>query len=161
LCTSNFFCFLIPESNSFIGLARLCLLLLTIDGTYIKKIVGQGGKGAFEGKGLETVKLPESLTTIGNRAFLDNNLSSIELPEGILEIGISSFSDNQITEITIPDGVTSVGASAFHENPIKKIVIGDGVSIGDTLTKSIIQRMVAPEHMYETEKTGLNSEITS
>ncbi len=108
-----------------------------IDGTYIKKIVGQGGKGAFEGKGLESVKLPESLTTIGNRAFLDNNLSSIELPEGILEIGISSFSGNQITEITIPDGVTSVGASAFHENPISKIVIGDGVSIEDTYSFGI------------------------
>jgi prepilin-type N-terminal cleavage/methylation domain-containing protein len=108
-----------------------------IDGTYIKKIVGQGGEGAFESKGLESVMLPESLTTIGNRAFLDNNLSSIELPEGILEIGISSFSGNQITEITIPNGVTSVGASAFHENPINKIVIGDGVSIGSTYSFGI------------------------
>lgn len=108
-----------------------------INDTYITKITGQGGKGAFEGKGLESVVLPEGLTTIGNRAFLGNNLSTINLPEGIQEIGISAFSGNQITEINLPDSITSVGASAFHENPITKIIIGSGVNIGDTYSFGI------------------------
>ncbi len=108
-----------------------------IDDTYIKKILGQDGRGAFEGEDLESVLLPETLISIGNRAFLGNNLASIQLPDGIQEIGISAFSNNKITEIIIPDNVTVVGASAFHENPITKVVIGSGVSIGDSYSFGI------------------------
>ncbi|MDR1148525.1 MAG: leucine-rich repeat domain-containing protein [Spirochaetaceae bacterium] len=87
-----------------------------IDGYPVFSIVGTSlfsGKrpGAFEGKLLTSVVLPDGLKIIGNKAF----------------------ANNQITDITIPDGVrvddysTKEDTSAFLGNPLTNLTLGKDI----------------------------------
>jgi hypothetical protein len=63
---------------------------------------------------LQSVTLPESLTSIGDLAFSGSGIESITLPEGLTSIGDSAFySSSGLTSITLPEGLTSIGDSAF------------------------------------------------
>ncbi len=72
---------------------------------------------------LESVTLPENITSIGSYAFyLCTNLSrinseqenTIDLPEGLLTIGSYAFCGmGQITTVIVPETVTTIGSSAF------------------------------------------------
>lgn len=78
---------------------------------------------------LETIKLPSSVTQIGNKAFgLNHNLKSVNIPDGVTSIGYEAFKYTVIENITIPATVTAIGAGAFTESSIKKLIIPDSVT---------------------------------
>ena len=99
----------------------------TINGKNVVSI----GNGAFMSKGLESVKIPDSVSFIGQLAFFSNKLTSIEIPSNLKVIGNSSFASNKLTNIKIPNGVTSIGDGAFVNNELTSIEIPSSVtSIG-------------------------------
>ena len=131
----------------------------TIDGKNVTII----SDGAFIGKGLREVTIPDSVTvigdgafsynrlttlTIGNNvtkigrgAFTSNRLSSVTLGTSVAEIGKGAFSNNQIEEITLPASVTTIDDYAFFNNKIKSVeipanvtLIGEGAFSGNKLT---------------------------
>ena len=102
------------------------------------------GANAFDGCSLlNTIALPNSLTSLGNNAFqyagrdaaaADGTLTigtglteipqsafmgmsktggALTIPVGITKIGASAFYGMMISSVTIPEGVTEIGASAF------------------------------------------------
>lgn len=78
---------------------------------------------------LETIKLPSTVTQIGNKAFgLNHNLKSVNIPDGVTSIGYEAFKYTVIENITIPATVTAIGAGAFTESSIKKLIIPDSVT---------------------------------
>ncbi len=71
---------------------------------------------AFSGcKGLTSITIPDSVTSIGNRAFNNcTGLTSITIPDSVMSIGSYAFNNcTGLTGITIPDSVTSIGEYAF------------------------------------------------
>lgn len=68
---------------------------------------------AFEYSSVETVRLPESVTWIGNAAFHSTYLRELNLPSALSSIGESAFSGTQLTKIVIPEAVTEVAKSLF------------------------------------------------
>ena len=70
------------------------------------------GYSAFEGnyKTLRTVKLPDSVTTIGEMAFdLMSNLTDINIPTSIESIGRYAFRGcTELVRLTIPASITSI-----------------------------------------------------
>lgn len=111
--------------------------------------------GAFWGAGLQTVTLPESLTSIGDLAFCGcSSLVSANIPDAVTSIGESAFngcsslarcsmgsgvtsigeqafnSCTVLSSITLPEGLTSIESAVFHEcEALQTIVIPDAVTI--------------------------------
>ena len=59
--------------------------------------------------------IPNSVTSIGERAFFDRNLENIVIPESVTSIGDVAFYGCTFQNITIPKSVTSIGGSAFAD----------------------------------------------
>lgn len=81
--------------------------------------------------GLESVYLPEGVTSIDREVFANNaNLTKVELPEGLLEVKTKAFYNTpMLTDVLLPATVTSLGDEAFKNSGIGgDIVIPDGIS---------------------------------
>ncbi len=74
--------------------------------------------GAFAGKGITSVSIPEAVTSIGNSAFANNPLMASVTFAGtsqLASIGDEAFKDCiGLSGITIPIGTTSLGSKAFN-----------------------------------------------
>lgn len=82
---------------------------------------------------LNTVIMPEYLTTTGRGTFMDSPLSSITLPKNLTSIGNNAFNGcDGLRDISIPSGVTSIGDGAFKGCWLQHIYLHDGLkSIGN------------------------------
>ena len=66
---------------------------------------------------IETIVLPDSVTTIGNGSFCHwTSLKNITIPDSVTSIGGSAFSGcSSLTNITIPDQVTELCSYTFSD----------------------------------------------
>lgn len=82
---------------------------------------------------LNTVIMPEYLTTTGSGTFMDSPLSSITLPQNLTSIDDNAFNGcGGLRDISIPSGVTSIGNGAFEGCWLQHIYLHDGLkSIGN------------------------------
>ncbi len=73
------------------------------------------GDYMFYGCGLTSVKIPNSVTRIGENAFCHcQSLTSVTIPNSVTSISYGAFSDcSSLTSITIPNSVKSIGERAF------------------------------------------------
>lgn len=71
--------------------------------------------GVFKNcRGLRSVRLPDSLREIGDRAFYGcAGLRGVQLPEGLRSIGAEAFRGTSLRDVTLPPELTSIGAEAF------------------------------------------------
>ena len=84
--------------------------------------------GAFEGKGLTSISIPNSVREIGERAFAGNQLTNVTIPNGVTHIGGAAFAANRLTNVTIPNGVTHIEEYAFVQNQLTNVTIPNGVT---------------------------------
>ncbi len=92
-----------------------CTALSTVNlqDTKITKI----GLNAFENDAkFTTLRLPETLTEIGDFAFRKAGINSVTFPKECAKIGISAFAGCKFVTITLPEKITSVGTTAFSDN---------------------------------------------
>lgn len=82
----------------------------------------------FLDKGLTSVTLPSTLTSIQSHAFEGNSLTSITLPSSLESIEGLAFAENLIEDIVIPDSVTNMDSYAFYRNRADSITIGTGLT---------------------------------
>ena len=64
---------------------------------------------------LLTVKLPNSLKSIGNSALEETQIWSISLPEGLETIGHYAFWSSPFTTLCLPSTITFIGEAAFAD----------------------------------------------
>lgn len=74
---------------------------------------------------LETITIPDSVTSIGISAFENcKNLKQVKLPSNLQEIYDYAFDDcAALTEISIPDSVTRIGKAAFYDTALTEVVL--------------------------------------
>ena len=113
------------------------------------KYVGKGG----------TVKIPEGITKIGDRAFVDDNIhiTKLELPEGLTEIGDRAFAGcsgyydeaYHPLEFSFPASLKKIGNYAFSSNMIQKLVLPATIeSYGEgAFEMAGIEELVLPDNM--------------
>lgn len=92
----------------------------TYDGIVKNVVISEGitrvGNGFFCLKSLKTVRLPDSLKSIGNGAFYAcNNLESIRMPASVTSIGTLAFAYcTSLETVNIPKSITSMGTRVFE-----------------------------------------------
>jgi len=116
------------------------------------------GGGAFSGKDLTRVTIPQGVITIGARAFRDNKLVSVTIPNSVTSIGDHAFYKNRLTSVTLGNNITTIGNLAFAYNQLASIIIPDSVtSLGDSafkenqLTKITIGKGITRIRIYTFE----------
>lgn len=100
------------EITGYTGSESHLIIPAEIDGRRVASI----GKNVFrQSDTLVTVKIPDSVTSIGFAAFTGCvNLTSVDLPNGIATIDAYAFAYcHSLTTISIPTSVTSIGNGAF------------------------------------------------
>ncbi len=88
-----------------------------IPGEYAgRKVIGIEKWAFWDCGRLTSIKIPDSVTSIGENAFEDcSGLTSIDIPDSVTEIGKNAFlSCGGLTSVTIGSGVTAIGESAFY-----------------------------------------------
>lgn len=71
--------------------------------------------------GMESVKIPETVTIIGEKAFEYNNFKTLDFPKGLKTIAFHAFHGNKLEAVDIPESATDLGDGAFSENNITSI----------------------------------------
>ena len=80
---------------------------------------------------LTSVTLPESLTTLGDRAFYTcKSLKTIKIPSGVTAIPDYCFNHClSLESVTIPEGVTTIGDGAFVGCNLKELTLPSTVTM--------------------------------
>lgn len=89
------------------------------------------GERTFCNSGLESVYIPDSVTTLREAALSNcENLTSVHLPSGITVIKDSMFfGDSSLVDVVIPESVTTIEYWAFNQcTALTSIVIPDSVT---------------------------------
>jgi hypothetical protein len=75
------------------------------------------GEGAFDGSGLTSVTIPNSVTSIADDAFVQcNSLTGLTIGDSVTNIGDGAFEEcRSLANVTIPNSVISIGIYAFIE----------------------------------------------
>ncbi|MCG8699734.1 MAG: leucine-rich repeat protein [Bacteroidales bacterium] len=93
----------------------------------------------FQSKGITSLVLPTTLTSIGSAAFANNYLTEIDLSRcaGLVIIGNSAFSNNLLSEVNLSSNTSlqTIFASAFHTNKLAHIDLSACTSL--TLISSL------------------------
>jgi len=110
-----------------------CQKRVLLDSVVIPNTVTTIGKYAFlSNKNLKNVNLPTSISRIDNQSFQNNAIESIKLDHlpNLTYIGSYAFSGNQIEgEVIIPDTVTSMDYHAFSRNNITSAIVSEKLGL--------------------------------
>jgi alpha-tubulin suppressor-like RCC1 family protein len=94
-----------------------------IDGQIVKKI----SPDSFYQSNINTVVIPNSITSIGSNAFGSNNLSEVVLPLGLQYMGPGAFQYNNLTDVVLSEGITHIANYLFKGNQLQGIDLPDSV----------------------------------
>lgn len=83
------------------------------------------GEYCFAQTGLETLVMPNSVTSIGEEVASEcDNLTTLKLSESLTEIPDNAFACSPLEgELVIPEGVTTVGGWAFQDNQATELTL--------------------------------------
>lgn len=86
-----------------------------VNSVKIPNSISSIGVNAFEGSFFLYVDIPNSVTYLGSGAFARTNIISIEIPSSIEEVPNSCFQDcKNLSEVKIADGIKRIGGWAFN-----------------------------------------------
>jgi hypothetical protein len=113
------------------GVFENCTALESIDLSACSSLAGIGYRTFTGCTSLESVRLPDNLTSIGVSIFSGcTSLTSIDLPDNLTSIGVKAFSGcTSLESIDLPDGLESLGGGTFYGcTSLTSIDLPDGLT---------------------------------
>lgn len=92
-------------------------------------VIADGATKADNYENIKSVKLPESLITIGDFVFSELDIKTITIPDNVRYVGEGAFEAcENLTSVAIGSGVEEIGRGAFQmcEN-LKTLILGSGI----------------------------------
>ena len=158
------------EILEYLGTSKAVKVPDTVEGVEVTRI----GDGAFYDSTVETITIPDSITSIGRSAFHESNLwqncSTAEVYVGkwfvgfkssnsIIDdlvfadgtVGIADYAGNStrwyVNSVTIPEGIKYIGAYTFSDCSITSITLPDSlISSGEgAFQKSKLASSIIPD----------------
>ena len=104
----------------------VCLASIKIPST-VTKI----GNSAFDSSGLSSIDIPDSVTQIGELAFhVCSRLKIVTIGKGLTTIPKNCFAASpELESVQIGENVQTIGENAFQECGLKEVIIPDSVKI--------------------------------
>lgn len=100
----------------------------TVNSVVIPDSVTTIGYGAFSCCMMKKVKIPSSVTSIGYCAFCDNLLESVAIPSSVMSIGKDGFHYNNLKNVFIQEGVKEIERGAFYSNQLTSVTIPSSIT---------------------------------
>ena len=118
-----------------------------INGVEVKHIA----EYAFYNKGLNSVKIPNTVISIGELAFNSNNLGKVTIPESVEEIGANAFNSAGLNKIILTENIKKLGKGAFANNKLKEFTIPKNITnIPESLVENnILESLEIPNTISE------------
>ena len=86
------------------------------------------GKGCFNSSKLESITIPDGVTTIGDYAFCSSQTTKLVIPNTVTTVGDYAFTNTSFTELAMPNSVSSIGANTFYGNKkLKRLSFGSSL----------------------------------
>ena len=132
------------DGNDFSNLFRKVSKLNTV---IMPEYLTTTGSGTFMDSPLSSITLPKSLTTIGEYAFKDCNLlETIELPTSVTSISHDAFANcSNLRYISLPSNIKYIGEYTFSNSGIREITLPQQVT---EITNNMFERCQNLEHIY-------------
>lgn len=98
------------------GIEKLAFQAIPIQTVVLPDSVTSMGNDAFASSGVTNVVLSKNLSTIPQNAFFNcGGLASVTIPDGIATIGKNAFYlCGSLTEVTIPSSIANIGDGVFN-----------------------------------------------
>ena len=107
---------------------------------------------------LGSVRIPNSVTSIGSYAFRYSEITSLSLGTGVQTIDTMAFANNSIRELVLPASLRTVGENAFYSCGIQTLVIPASLAAGgirqNAFIRNSISRITVPANMSNSYFTG-------
>ena len=104
--------------------------------------------------GLDTIVIPETVTSIGKSLFSGAKLKSITISSSVKTIGEEAFSSATIDSLIVPATVESVGDGAFYSSRINTLIFKGDTKLGkDMFIRSNIVNLTLPGSVTEVSET--------
>lgn len=95
----------------------------------MKFTVGKIEGEAFRGSKVTSVKIPNSISLIGDRAFESSSLVYVDIPNSVTYLGYGVFAYTNIISIEIPSSIENVPNSCFANcKNLSEVEIADGIT---------------------------------
>ena len=92
------------------------------------------GSNAFEGTGITSVKIPNSVTSLDGSFIGCTALTSVEIPNSVTSLNATFWKCSALTSIDIPNSVTSIGARTFYGTGLTSVFLPSSVQqLGSTV----------------------------
>lgn len=122
------------------------------------------GAYTFKWTAIESVNIPEAVTSIGTQAFMgDSLLKTVTLPAALTSLGTSAFKDcPELPAITLPANLATIGATAFAGcsklmtvtslNPVPPTMAASTAFDTDTYAKADLVVPAGAEQAYKDDQ---------